>query len=159
MDNWKELPINTRYKVSRYGDVLGQKGTILKPGTDTNGYKFVNIYDNNKAFHLSIHRAVALTYIPNPNNYPQINHIDLDKSNNHVDNLEWCTNKQNFDHNISKPVLMLDIETGEVVKEFKAVRDVNKYFNTHAHQSVSKCCNNVPYYKTAYGYKWKFKEE
>ena len=159
MENWKELPINTRYKVNKYGDILGQKGFILKPGTDTAGYKFVNIHDDKKVFHLSVHRAVALTFIPNPNNYPQVNHIDLDKTNNHVDNLEWCTNKQNHDHSISKPVQMLDIKTGKVVKEFKAVRDVNEYFNAQAHQSVSKCCNNVPYYKTAYGYKWRFKEE
>ena len=157
MEEWRELPINSRYKVNINGDVLGQKGAVLKPGVDSKGYKFVNVYDNGKPFHLSIHRAVALTFIPNPNNLPQVNHIDENKQNNHVSNLEWCTNKQNHDYSNSKPVLMIDIETDEIIKEFKAIRDVNDYFGVSAHQSISKCCRNVPRYNTAYGYKWRYK--
>ena len=154
---WKELPIDPRYLVSPIGDIKGLDGRILRQASDSKGYKFVTLSKDKVQFHLSIHRAVALTYIPNPLNLPQVNHIDENKTNNFIDNLEWCTNKYNCDHSNSIKVLMIDKDTNEVLKEFNAMRDVDEYFQKQAHQSVSKCCNNVAGYKTAYGYKWRFK--
>lgn len=155
---FKELPIDTRYKVNVNGDIMGLDGRILKQATDSRGYKFVTLNNNYRQFHLSIHRAVALTFIPNPLNLPQVNHKDEDKTNNNVNNLEWCTNKYNADYSNSKKILMLDKNTEEVIKEFNAMRDVDIFLNKEAHQSVSRCCNNIPKYKSAYGYKWKFKD-
>lgn len=155
---WKKLPIDERYLVSNTGLIKGIDGRILKPAIDTRGYKFVTLNNNYKQFHLSIHRAVALCFIPNPNNYPQVNHIDEDKTNNKVENLEWCTNKYNSHYSHSKPVLMIDKNTKKVLKRFEALRDVDIYFGKEVHQSISKCCNNKSKYKTAYGYIWKFEE-
>lgn len=157
MDEFKELPIDPRYKVNKYGDIKGLDGRILKQATDTRGYKFVTLNNNYKQFHLSVHRAVALTFISNPLNLPQVNCKDGNKTNNFVDNLEWCTNKYNSHYSNSKKIEMLCKDTGEVVKVFNSVREVDEYFGKEAHQSVSKCCNNVPKYKTAYGYRWRFK--
>lgn len=153
---WKDLPIDTRYKVSNTGLVKGLDGRILKQGTDTRGYKFVNLCNDNNTFHLSVHRAVAMCFIPNPDGFPQVNHKDENKQNNNVSNLEWCDNKYNSHYSHAKPVLMMDKNTGVVLKRFEAVRDVDEFFGAKAHQSVSKVCLGKPSYHTAYGYKWKF---
>lgn len=64
-----------------------------------NGYMKVNLYDvDGKCKKKYVHRLVAIAFIPNPNNYSEVNHIDCDKTNNHVDNLEWCSRKTNLKH-------------------------------------------------------------
>lgn len=153
---WKKLPIDTRYLVSNTGLIKGLNGKLLKQATDKKGYKFVTLNNNYKQFHLSIHRAVALCFIPNPNNYTQVNHIDKNKANNHVNNLEWCNNKYNSHYSNSKAVLMIDKNTKEIIHRFEAIRDIDVYFNKEMHQSISNCCNHRPKYKTAYGYIWEF---
>ena len=153
---WKELPIDRRYKVSETGEIMGLDGRILKQAKDTKGYMFVTLNDNYRQFHLSVHRAVALCFIPNPNNYPQVNHKDQDKTNNNVDNREWCDNKYNSHYSHSKAVLMIDKNTNQVLRRFEALRDVDELFGINAHQSVSKCCLHKPRYESAYGYKWEF---
>lgn len=66
------------------------KGKLLVQRDNGNGYKGVMFCKEHKIFHKYVHRLVAETFIPNPNNLPQVNHKDEDKSNNCVDNLEWC---------------------------------------------------------------------
>lgn len=155
---WKELPIDPRYKVSENGQIKGLDGRILKQGTDTRGYKFVTLNNNYHQFHLSVYRAVAMCYIPNPHNLPQVNHKDENKTNNVYTNLEWCDNKYNSHYSHAKAVLMIDKNTKEVIKRFEALRDVDIYFGKNVHQSVSKCCLHKPRYYSAYGYEWKFEE-
>lgn len=78
------------------GRMHSRKGKVLAPNTNPKGYFFVNISDiNHKITPTRIHRLVAEAFIPNPNNLPQVNHIDEDKSNNSITNLEWCTNRYN----------------------------------------------------------------
>ncbi len=62
------------------------------------GYKLVSVTSNGKQWSLFVHRLVAKCFIPNPSNKPIVNHIDRNRSNNHVDNLEWCTPKENSQH-------------------------------------------------------------
>ena len=81
------------------------KGKILKPGHNTWGYQQVQLSDalgGKKGKRVSVHRLVACAFIPNPNEYPCVNHKDCNKDNNSVDNLEWCTHEYNNnygDHN------------------------------------------------------------
>ena len=103
---------------------------------------------------MSIHRAVAPCYLPNPHNYAQVSHLNEDKTDNRVTNLEWCSNKYNSHYSNSKAVLMLNKQTNEVIRRFEALRDVDEFFGINAHQSVSKCCLHKPKYNSAYGYKW-----
>jgi len=82
-----------------------QKGRILKPHICKKGYLQLSIKLNNKRIHTSAHRLVALAFIENPNNYPQVNHINTIKTDNRVENLEWCTNKQNNSHAIENNLM------------------------------------------------------
>jgi hypothetical protein len=67
-----------------------------------NGYLQVNLSKDNKVKWVGVHRLVAMAFIPNPNNYPQVNHIDECKTNNVVTNLEWCTQSQNQMHGTAR---------------------------------------------------------
>ena len=83
-------------KVKTFNGFRTTKGQLLKPlKTNTNYYR-VDLKRNQKDKYISIHRLVAQAFIPNPNNYPVINHIDGDTSNNAVTNLEWCTQSHNI---------------------------------------------------------------
>lgn len=121
---WKEITgYEGLYQVSNLGNVrrIGHletnkngiqrmlKDKNLKPKVDGKGYVHVILFNQNKRKTIRIHRLVAEMFIPNPNNYPQVNHKDEDKQNNKVDNLEWCTNKYNSNYgnrcqNISKTI-------------------------------------------------------
>ena len=90
---WKDIEINNKYQISNLGNF--KKGNkIINGWIQNTGYRTVNI-DNKK---YSLHRLVAETFIDNPDNKPCINHIDGNKLNNNVKNLEWCTNKENVQH-------------------------------------------------------------
>ena len=93
-----------KYEVSNYGNVASLnyaqsgKRKLLKPIRDKQGYLHVHFSVNGKQSGFPIHRLVAMAFIPNENNYPEVNHIDENKTNNHMDNLEWVTPKMNSNH-------------------------------------------------------------
>lgn len=84
------------YEVSNLGNVKSlkyrrtSKPKLLKPLVNTQGYLLVKLYSNGNQKHFCVHRLVALAFISNPNDYPEVNHIDENKQNNNVTNLEWC---------------------------------------------------------------------
>lgn len=84
------------YDISTLGRIRNNKtGHIIKPDKEEKGYCRLTIKVNGKKKHYAVHRLVAIAFIPNPNNLPQVDHIDNDKSNNRVDNLRWVSNKEN----------------------------------------------------------------
>lgn len=87
------------YAVSIYGDVWSyrRKKFLVKCPTKK-GYLYVILSKNGNKEHAYVHRLVAQAYIPNPDNLAQVNHKDEDKTNNNVDNLEWCTTKYNINY-------------------------------------------------------------
>lgn len=102
---WEQFPVKgyPGYSVSSYGRVLStKKGAfiILKWRKTYKGYFKTKPHkkDSEKQPQFFIHRLVALAFIPNPKKYKQVNHIDCDKSNNHVSNLEWCDQQGNMAH-------------------------------------------------------------
>lgn len=98
---WEPIEEYPDYLISSYGRCLSLKGInprILKPQIDTNGYHIVTLYKDSKAKTVRIARLVAAAFIPNPENKPQINHIDGNKNNNQVTNLEWVTGSENNKH-------------------------------------------------------------
>ena len=83
---------------------------MLKLNLRSNGYYYVVLYKNAKRASKTVHRLVAETFIPNPDNLPEVNHKDENKLNNNVNNLEWCDNKYNVNYSVAKIVQC--VETG-----------------------------------------------
>ena len=87
------------YGITKDGKIYNLKyKRFLKAASDKDGYLRINLSKNGQKVSYRVHRLVALTYIPNPNNYPIINHKDENKQNNNVSNLEWCTHKYNTNY-------------------------------------------------------------
>lgn len=88
------------YEIDKYGNVYGTNGITLKDFDNGRGYKLVSLklQDKRKWKKAYKHRLVALAYIPNPDNLPEVNHKDEDKTNNAVNNLEWCTGRYNCNY-------------------------------------------------------------
>ena len=111
-----------KYFITREGNVVNAKGNILvAPPNKKTGYRAVSLWKDNKGLTCTIHRLVATTYIPNPDNLPQVNHIDGNKLNNQVDNLEWVTPSGNIQHaydiGLRKQTKLLDDPTYETLLE------------------------------------------
>ena len=112
---WKDIKdFEGLYKVSNLGNVKSSERRVkngkntfrtqkerlvkLKPNLERNGYVYCMLYKDNKAYSKQVHRLVALAFIQNPDNLPQVNHKDGNKENNSIDNLEWVTDIQNKKH-------------------------------------------------------------
>lgn len=155
---WKRIKDFPDYEISNWGRVKSYKrdkinGRILKTPPGNNGYAQVNIYnpDSKKMKHFHIHRLVAESFIPNPENKEHVNHIDENKLNNYVGNLNWMTPKENNNHGthnekISKKVRCL--ETGKIYcSGWEAYRQTGI---SHIHCA----CNGDR--KTAGGFHWEY---
>jgi hypothetical protein len=118
----KAIPgFETRYSATRNGDIYSHySNRFLKPSSNNNGYLRVCLYNNNEHQDLLVHRLVAITYILNPENKPCVNHKDRDRTNNNVDNLEWCTHSENNEHS----------------RQFTKVDTYRKYSFEEAHQII-----------------------
>lgn len=184
MEEWKDIPgFEGRYQVSNLGQVksvprdvnnhtsiIHLKGKILNQRYNHKGYKVVDLLDSTqKHKYCLVHRLLALAFIPNPENKPQVNHIDGVKDHNILENLEWVTNAENqihaYEHGLNhtadttgrpkKAVLRVDIETNEVVERFNCLADAGRKYGSYS--SIRSCC--IGRAKTAYGFKWKFEQE
>ena len=159
-----------KYVVLSNGEVWnmrfrGKNGNIkkVKQRKDSDGY--LNCRINGKT--VLAHRLMAECFIPNPLNFPCINHINEIKDDNRVENLEWCDCKYNNNygtHNermakaltkaLSKPVLQYTLD-GKFVAEYPSLTEVGKQTG-YGISHISKCCLGKQ--KTAYGYVWRYKE-
>ena len=98
MEVWKTIQnYGGLYQVSNTGKVRDLKNHIKPVYKNNKGYECLSLYYNGKTYHPTVHRLVAKAFIPNPNNYDQINHKDCNKENNSVENLEWCNQRYNYD--------------------------------------------------------------
>ena len=165
---WKDIVgYEGLYQVSNLGRVKSVKrNKILSQKHNWDGYLRIQLWRNNKNKYVSIHRLVAEAFIENPNKKPFINHIDGNKQNNNVDNLEWCTQKENIKHafdnglstpcpknwsRLSKPVLQCTLN-GDVIREFPSQKEVERVLGIN-HVNISYACRHN---STASGYKWRF---
>lgn len=114
---WKDVKdYEGRYQVSNQGRVKrlyhrSGKERVISPEKVMGGYLRVNLYKNGKAKHISVHRLVAQTFIPNTENWPEVNHKDEVKTNNSVANLEWCSKAYNCQYGTRTERMMLTRNT------------------------------------------------
>lgn len=148
-----------------------QHGKILNLSLDKGGYLRVTLSKEGKIKQYLVHRLVAMTFIPNPDNLPQINHIDECKTNNSVINLEWCDNEYNCNYgnhnnNISETqsisIAQYELD-GTFIRNWKSSREVENILG-YSNVNILRCCNGGFYSKSrqkfvnvkqAYGYKWR----
>lgn len=163
---WKDIDgFEGLYQVSNYGRIKSlprntTRGVILKPHKNTQGYLQVHLYKDGKGKDYTIHRLVALYFIPNNDLFKtQINHKDENKENNNVDNLEWCdavynTNYGNRNKKISKEVNQYSLD-GVLIKTWKSTREIERELGYYC-SAISECCNGKR--KTVYGFRWEYSE-
>ena len=167
------------YKVSNLGKILSLnyrntgKTELLTPRTNTGGYFQVKLWKNRKPKWCYVHRLVAETFLENPENIPQVNHKDENKTNNFVflnedgtvnkekSNLEWKNPKENSNHGtrneriakaLSKPVLQLSL-SGDLIREWPSIAECGR--NGFSLSAVCKCCNGKQ--KTHKGFRFMYK--
>lgn len=190
MEIWKDIKCFEGYyqvsdngnvrSVTRHDGVHERIGQLIKPTLKHNGYLQVGLRKHNKRKFLSIHRLVAIHFIDNPENKPQVNHIDCNKQNNNINNLEWATSKENLYHakinglrnnmprgkkhpsfgkfaensKTAKPVIRYERKTGKTKLYEAKILAKNDGFDV---TSISKCCHKK--LKTHKGYEWYFEKD
>ena len=154
LGNVRSLNYNKAKKIQHLKKVVINKRGYLAVGLSKNGIFKIK----------TVHRLVAETFISNPNNLPQVNHIDKNKLNNSVTNLEWCTNKYNINYGTRKErisekkgrkIIQLD-KDDNIIKVWNGTCQANKELKINE-GNIWEACNNKR--KTAGKYKWKYKEE
>lgn len=163
---WKDIPgYEGKYQVSNLGNVLSLNyegrniKQLLKPRAQHTGYLRVGLSNNGQTKDYLIHKLVATVFINNPYNYKEVNHIDEDKTNNCVSNLEWCTRRYNMNYGTiktkigqpGKHVACYD-KQGNLIKTYNSLTETEQDGFTIS--GVSTCCRGR--IKSHYGYSWKF---
>lgn len=181
MEIWKDVAgYEGYYQVSNLGNVRSidrviyshklqfstkrkLNGRKIKPYINRkNGYVYVYLCKNGIYKNKRIHRLVAEAFIDNSNGYDQVNHINGDKTNNNVKNLEWCNNQQNVIHaykkglinHYSRSIEQYDLK-GNYIKTFASISKASEKVNGKT-ANIIKCAKGRT--RSAYGYKWKYKE-
>ncbi len=109
-----EYVVNCGYGIGTTGVIYSKSGEPLKFAVDKKGYARVGLMINGKLTTKKVHRLVCEMFKENPYNKPQVNHIDGNKLNNHIDNLEWCTAKENTKHAIDNGLFVFSTKESSV---------------------------------------------
>lgn len=170
MEEWKTIEGYPNYMVSNMGRVksLGnnkaRKEKILKGAKNNMGYLQVVLCKEGKTKTYLIHKLVALAFLENPDNLPEINHIDEDKSNNCVSNLEWCNRSYNINYGThnekmakskSIPILQFS-KTGDFIKKWDSGTQIEKELSIK-HSNICSCIKGR--YEVAGNYKWGYEKD
>lgn len=158
---WRKIKSFPNYQISNLGNV---KNIVTNKKTSQwkkkNGYLEVTLHVNGIKKNLYVHRLAAEAFIPNPDGLSDVNHIDEDKTNNCINNLEWMSHFTNCNYGsrglkissrLSKPVIQMDL-SGNVIQRFPSLISVSKA--GFGFGNVANVCLGTK--EIAYGYKWKY---
>lgn len=166
MERWKTIEDYPNYMVSDMGRVKSLnyhrtgKEKFLKDSKDKDGYLYVNLSKEGKVKKFKVHRLVASAFLDNPNNLPEVNHINEDKTDNRFENIEYCDRFYNMNYGTrtertQKPILQFTKE-GEFVKKWVSATQVQKELGINQ-SHISKCCKGKK--KSIGGYIWGYEKE
>ena len=172
---WKDIDgFVGKYQISNMGRVRSlhwNKEIILKGGISKFGYRRVVLTNNNYRKYYAIHRLVALAFIPNPENKPEVNHKDENKLNNRVDNLEWVTCKENIQWGTSlekRAFSQRKTQATKAVYQFdKSLNLINVFPSRNEaarvlgiqKSGIGHACNHSKGFPTYKGYIWRYEED
>lgn len=161
---WKLIEENPKYEVSDSGEIRNvASGRFVNQHRDRNGYNTVNLsVRHGKTIYRRVGRLVAAAFIPNPDGLPQVNHIDEDKTNDSVSNLEWCDCKYNINYGSRTDRAIAHCK--KPVIAFKEGKEVARYESASAaaralslwQGDISACCRGERHYKTVGGFGWAY---
>lgn len=178
---WKDIEgYEGLYQVSNMGNIKSLcrydannhllKERLLKPDKTKFGYYQITLSKNGITKRYTIHKLVCLAFLPNPDNKPCIDHINTDRTDNRVENLRWCTYKENMNNPITtkkigkantrthkKAILQLTVN-GDVIYKWDSATDVEKKLGI-SKVSICACLKHKPHCNTAGGYRWQYLDE
>lgn len=162
MEEWKDIDgYEGMYQVSNLGNIRNSKGRILTIRHTYDDYCYVRLSRNGKRKYPKVSRLVAIAFLPNPSNLPQVNHKDENKDNNCANNLEWCDCKYNCNYGTrnerrakaqSKAVIGIKEDSGLIV-EFDSMSEACRQMGMSV-GNLSTCCKNNN--KTLKGFNWRY---
>lgn len=166
-EQWKAIPgYEGAYEVSNMGNVRNSKTLrILKPSINHDGYRQVILYSNGRRSNKRVGRLVAEAFLPNPAGLPEVNHINGNKEDDNVNNLEWVTRSDNMRHAFSTGLKhpsggsnkrkVAQILGDEIIAIYNSLHEAADAIGVSGgYKNICTCCKGR--YKTAYGYKWQY---
>lgn len=145
---WKAIEEFPNYEISNFGRVKNLSlNKIMTNCLDEDGYHILGLRKNTKRTTKKVHRLVAIAFIPNPNNLPYVNHIDHNRINNKVENLEWSSIKDNTSEAFRDKSILSKAVTAKIngqIIEFETIAEAANYFGISRWSVRYKCNHNVP---------------
>ena len=175
IEEWRDIPgYEGLYQVSNTGKVKSlhfNRNKIINQRIRGKGYYAVTLCKDKENRHYFVHRLVAMAFIPNPDNLPQVNHKSEVKTDNTVGNLEWCDNRYNINYGTRNKRAAIKRNKGYTgrsprriyqytldecfIKEWNSSKEIQKSLGFY-YKSIQKCCQGI--YKQSHGYKWYYEK-